>query len=164
MKAPKNPLPPAKNPAAWPGISRLKDLSIFIGWIGGLLLIGGLCWFLSRPLRSHLLMQAVNKVLIQADDPRRLTAPVPLPELKPGALRIGAWYVMDFSGEGSRAVVFTFIAEGNFFPCLAEINREGMVEKIMPLSRHGESIFRRLSPGSIRIYKRRIEGIEGENL
>jgi hypothetical protein len=157
---------PKKSPSAVssienPRILRLKDVSIFAAWIGGILLIGGLCWFLSAPLRSRLVMRAVNRVLTRIDDPRRLDAVIPLSELRPDALRIGSWYNMAFSREGSRAVVFTLIAEGCFFPCLAEINQEGRVENIVPLSRHGERAFRGLSPGSIQIYIRRLEGLKG---
>jgi hypothetical protein len=151
-------IPPSAE-ASW--IPRLKDASIFMGWIGGLLLIGGLCWFLSTPLRSRLLMKAVNRVLVRTGDSRRLDAPIPLSELGPKALRMGTWYGIAFSREGSRAVVFTFIAEGRFFPCVAEVNREGSVKEIVPLSRHGEAIFKGLSPGSLQIYIRRIEGIRG---
>jgi hypothetical protein len=147
-----------------PWMFRFKDLSIFAGWIGGLLLIGGLCWFLSAPVRGQLLMKAVNRVVARDGDPRRLDAPIPLPDLKPEAVRMGTWYTMAFSGEGSRAVVFTLIAEGRFFPCLAELNREGRVEEIIPLSGHGESIFGRLSPGNIQIYIRRIEGSIEESI
>jgi hypothetical protein len=156
----------SENPAVRPGIPRLRDGAICIGWIGGLILAGGLCWFLSQPLRSDLLMKAVNRVFIQTGDSRRLTSAIPLEELKPEALRMGTWYAMSFSGEGNRAVVFNFIGEGNFFPCVAEINQEGMVEEIIPLNSHGERIFRRLSPGSVQIYKRRIEGrkIEGRKI
>jgi hypothetical protein len=158
MKDSKNTPPASETLPARPGIPRLKDGAICIGWIGGLVLAGGLCWFLSQPLRSNRLMRAVNRVFIQTGDSRRLTEAIPPSELKPEALRMGTWYVMSFSGEGNRAVVFNFIGEGNFFPCVAEINSEGRVEEIIPLSSHGERIFRRLSPGSVQIYKRRIEG------
>jgi hypothetical protein len=142
-------------------IPRLKDLSIFIGWIGGLLLIGGLCWFLSAPLRAGRLLRSVNQVLIRSGDPRRLDEAIAPPELTPEALRIGTWYNMAFSGNGSRAVVFTLAAEGRFFPCMAVLNPEGGVEEIIPLSAGGEKSFGRLSPGSLQIYIRRIEGIKG---
>jgi hypothetical protein len=141
-----------------PRMFRFKDASIFAAWIGGLLLIGGLCWFLSAPLRSQLLMKAVNRVFARNGDSRRLDAPIPFADLKPEALRMGSWYTMAFSGEGSRAVVFTLIAEGQSFPCVAELNREGRVEEIIPLSGHGENIFGSLSPGNIQIYISRIEG------
>jgi hypothetical protein len=67
---------------------------------------------------------------------------------------------MAFSREGSRAVVFTLIAEGCFFPCVAEINPAGRVEEIIPLGREGEKTFRALSPGSVQIYIQRIEGVK----
>jgi hypothetical protein len=133
-----------------------------IGWIGGLLLIGGLCWFLSMPVRSRRLMRAVNQVLAGNGDPRRLDAVIPLPELAPEALRAGTWYNMAFSREGSRAVVFTFLGEGRFFPCAAEVNQEGKVEELIPLSGEGKRIFGELSPGSVQFYITRIEGIKGE--
>jgi hypothetical protein len=153
----KNIFPPAEKSR----IPRFKDMSIFIGWIGGLLLIGGLCWFLSMPLRGRLLMRAVNRVLARSEDPRRLDALIPLSELAPEALRIGTWYNMAFSREGNRAVVFTLLTGGWFFPCAAEVNSEGRVEGIIPLSRYGENIFKSLAPGSLQIYIRRIEGIKG---
>jgi hypothetical protein len=106
-------------------------------------------------------MRAVNQVLANGGDSRRLDAVIPPPELTAEALRIGTWYNVAFSGEGSRAVVFTFLAEGRFFPCAAEVNREGRVEEIIPLNREGERILRHLSPGSLQIYIRRIEGIKG---
>jgi hypothetical protein len=146
--------------AALSWIPRLKDLSIFIGWIGGILLIGGLCWFLSAPLRAGRLMRSVNQVFIRAGDPRRLAALIPASELTPEALRMGTWYSM-VSGNGSRAVVFTLAAEGRFFPCVAELNPEGRVEELIPLSTGGEQTFGRLSPGSVQIYIRRIEGSQG---
>jgi hypothetical protein len=153
----KNTLFSAENP--W--IPRLKDASIFMGWIGGLLLIGGLCWFLSMPLRTLRLMKSVNKVFILAGDLRRLDAAIPPSELTREALRIGTWYNVAFSREGNRAVVFTLVAEGRFFPCLAELNREGRVEEIIPLNKEGEKIFKTLSPASVQIYIRRIEGTKG---
>jgi hypothetical protein len=146
--------------AALSWIPRLKDLSIFIGWIGGLLLIGGLCWFLSAPLRAGRLLRSVNRVFIRSGDTRRLGEAIPSSELTPEALRIGTWYNM-VSGNGRRAVVFTLAAEGRFFPCAAEINAEGGVEEIIPLSAGGEKTFSRLSPGSVQIYIRRIEGSKG---
>jgi hypothetical protein len=137
---------------------RLKDASVFAGWIGGILLIGGLCWFLSTPLRTRLLMRSVNRVLTLSGDPRRLDAAIPPSELPSGASRLGTWYNMAFSREGSRAVVFTLMAEGRFFPCAAELNPDGRVEEIIPLTREGERTFETLSPGSVQIYIRRIEG------
>jgi hypothetical protein len=146
-------------------IPRLRDLAILAGWIGGLLLIGGLCWFLSAPLRTQRLMKSVNQVLALAGDPRRLDAVIPHSELSSEALRIGTWYTMAFSHEGSRAVVFTLIAEGRFFPCAAEINPAGRVEEIIPLSgERGEGKRQALSPGSLQIYIRRIEGIAIEGI
>jgi hypothetical protein len=52
----------------------------------------------------------------------------------------------------------------SFFPCAAEINGGGKVTELIPLSRHGEKMIKRLSPALIQMYIRRIEGHEGGNL
>jgi hypothetical protein len=150
-----------------PWIPQLKDVSVLIGWIGGLLLIGGLCWFLSGPLRARLLMNSVNRVLALSGDPRRLDRPLPFSELGPGASRMGVWYTVTGaggSGGPGKAFVFTVAAEGAFFPCAAEIDPDGKVKELIPLSRHGEKMIKRLPAGLIRMYIRRIEGAEGESL
>jgi hypothetical protein len=144
-----------------PRFPRLKDVSIFLGWICVLILIGGLCWSLSAPLRARLLMKSVNRVLTLSGDPRRLDSPVPLSALKPGSARIGTWYTLSAEEDEGRALIFILIAEGTFFPCAAETDPRGRVVEIIPLSRHGEKMFKRLSPGIIQVYIRRIEGTEG---
>jgi hypothetical protein len=149
-----------------PWFPRFKDISIFLGWIGGLILIGCLCWFLSAPLRDRLLMKAVNRVLTLAGDPRRLDAPIPFKELEPAGSRLGAWYTLIRDRDGrqdGRALVFTIAAEGTFFPCAAEIDSLGKVAEIIPLSRHGEKMLKRLPPGILQIYIRRIEGSGGNS-
>jgi hypothetical protein len=62
-----------------------------------------------------------------------------------------------YFSDGSRAVVFSFIGGGFFFPCVVVINPEGTVEEFIPLSSHGERIIRQVPPGILQIYTRRIE-------
>ena len=148
----------------------LKDTAVFSGWIAGLLLIAGLCWALTLPVRSRFMVRAVNRVLEQSGDYRRLG------ELSSsggaGSIAMGAWYTMtqtrrageggnesfnESFAEGTKAFVFTFIGEGTFFPCAAVIE-EGRVREFLPLNSHGERILKNISPGILRLYARRIEG------
>jgi hypothetical protein len=59
----------------------------------------------------------------------------------------------------SRVFVFSFIGEGTFFPCIALIDKDGKVKGFIPLNSHGQRIISRISPEILRIYARRIEGI-----
>jgi len=152
-----------------PRIPQLKDTMILIGWIASLLIIAGTSWILTQPLRDRFLVRAVNRVLEQSGDARALG------ELTSsgtsGSFIIGSWYTMmlarqmgaagtkDFS-DGTKAFVFSFIGEGTFFPCVAVVLPNGKVGEFIPLSSHGERIIKKISPGILRLYARRIEGAE----
>ena len=143
----KNPIP-----------SQVRDTMIFVGWIAGLIFIASLCWFLTQSARNRFLLTAVNRVLEQSGDSRRLAEPVPYGSLKAGSSGIGSWYIMKDVPEETTACIFTFIGEGAFFPCAAVVTAEGKVEEFIPLNNHGERILKRISPGFLRLYARRIEG------
>ena len=152
----------------------LKDTAIFFGWIAGLILVAGICWAVTQPVRNLFLTRAVNRVLEQSGDSRRLGELSP-----PGRFSslTGTWHTLtqfrqaDASGEnfaepqspfteGKKAYIFSFIGEGTFFPCAAIITADGKVEEFIPLSSHGERIFSRISPGILKLYARRIERIK----
>ena len=134
---------------------RLKDSLIFIAWVGGLLCIGGLCWFLSKPLRVEQLRQSVNRGWIETGYNYRLDAPVLPQALNSGQARLGTWYNM--SG-GNRALIFTLIGDGVFLPCAAIVNSGGKVIEILALGNDGEKLLGNISPGIMKLYIRRIEG------
>jgi len=144
---------------------KMKDLAILVGWISGLILIASLTWYFSQPLRDTLLIRAINKVLIQSGDSRLLTE-----KLTQKSAGTGAWYAMvnnttrqnanaRFFAEGTRAFVFVFIGDGYFFPCAAVVAPEGHVEEFIPLNNQGKRIIKQVSPGILRIYSSRIEGL-----
>jgi len=142
----------------------LRDAAIFAGWIAGLLLIAGIIWFFTQPVRDRFMVTAVNQVLQQSGDSRRLLAPIPPGALHAGASRLGSWYIMGGLPElpeGTKAFVFTFIAEGTFFPSLAIVVPGGTgVEEFIPLTNHGQRMFQRISPEILKLYSRRIVGAE----
>ena len=136
-----------------------KDTMIFLGWIASILIIAGVFWFFTQPLRNRLMLRAVNRVLIQLGDSRRL-AEESSPETG-SSLLTGSWFVMTgASAGGSKVVVFSFIGEGTFFPCAAVVSQDGKVREFIPLNSHGEKMLKRISPGILRIYTRRIEGAQ----
>ena len=167
MSSERNPIFASNGTKPNPYVPHLRDTIILFGWIASLLIIAGISWMLTQPLRDRFLIRAVNRVLEQSGDMRRLG------ELSPsgtsGSLIIGSWYTMilarqpvaagtkDFS-EGTKAFVFSFVGEGTFFPCAAVMLPNGKVEEFIPLSSHGERILKKISPGILRIYARRIEG------
>lgn len=138
----------------------LRDAAILAGWIAGIVLIAGLVWFFTQPTRDRFTVTAVNQVLLQSGDSRRLLAPVPPGALDAKVSRLGSWYTVYGLPEGTKAFLFTFIAEGTFFPCLAIVTPGGNVTEFIPLNNHGERVFRRISPEVLRLYSRRIVGAE----
>ena len=134
----------------------IKDTLIILAWIASILLIANILWFSTQPLRYRLMVRAVNRVLIQSGDSRRLIEPLS-PDRK-GSLLTGSWFTMlDETPIAKRVFIFSFIVEGTFFPCAAVMTQDGKVGEIIPLNSHGEKVLRRLSPGILTIYTKRIE-------
>lgn len=142
-------------------IPRLKDLLQLLGWIGGLILAGCLCWALTGSLRAERLRESVNILWTRAGDTRRLEAAIPAASLEPRAARLGSWFTLN---NGKRALVFTFFADGTFFPCAAIINTGARekVEELIALTANGIGPLDRVSPGLKQLYIRRIEGKNNE--
>jgi len=148
----------------------LKNTALLVGWIAGLVLVAGIVWFLTQPVRNHFLLKAVNQVLEQSGNPFRLGLPVSPAALNAGVSKMGSWYTMGLPGQagdidriqqdGTRAFIFTFIGEGIFFPCAAVVAPGGTVVEFIPLSSHGEKMLKRVSPEILKLYARRIEGYE----
>ena len=133
-----------------------KDSMIILAWIASICLIAGICWFTTQPLRNRLMVRAVNRVLVQSGNSRRLLEPSS--GERRGSLLTGTWFTMtDETPVRKRVLVFSFIGEGTFFPCAAVMTQDGRVEELIPLNSHGEKVLRRISPGIIKIYINRIE-------
>jgi hypothetical protein len=134
-----------------------KDTILILAWIASILLIANICWFSTQPLRYRLTVRAVNRVLAQSGDSRRLAEPSS--SERRGALLTGSWFTMlDETPAGKRVLVFSFIGEGSFFPCAAVMTQDGKIGELIPLNSHGKKVLERISPGILRIYTKRIEG------
>ena len=136
-----------------------KDALIILAWIASILIIANIFWFSTQALRYRLMVRAVNRVLIQSGDSRRLIEPSSRD--RKGSLLTGSWFTMlDETPVGKKVLVFSFIAEGTFFPCAAVMTQDGKVGELIPLNSHGEKVLRRISPGILKIYAKRIEGAQ----
>jgi hypothetical protein len=145
-----------------------RDTIKLFGWIASILIIAGLCWTLTQSVRNRFLTRAVNRVLEQYGDSRRVAELSSSVKIG-GASLIGSWHNMikarqqgtstndDFL-DGTTAFVFSFIAEGTIFPCVAVVDPMGRVQEFIPLNTHGKKILSRISPGILKLYIRRIEG------
>ena len=140
-----------------------KETAIFMAWIFALIIVAGTLWALTQPFKVRSLGNAVNRVLEQSGDPRRLD------EFSAngafGFFGTGVWFTLTgtqteevAASQGTSVVIFSFIGEGTFFPCAAVVNAEGRVVEFIPLNNHGKRIISRLSPEILEIHARRIEG------
>lgn len=142
------------------------DTAILAGWIAGLLILAGLMWVLTQPVRNRFLVRAVNEVLEQRGDSRRVEVMSGSPPA--GYFGMGSWYTMTpdparsgaSDSERTRVFIFSFLGGGSFFPCAAVMTPEGRVGEFIPLNSYGVRMLSRISPGIVNIYARRIEGIK----
>jgi hypothetical protein len=135
-------------------VSGLKDLGVFIGWLMGIFLLGGLLWYGTQHARANVMIRSVNTVLDALDDPRRLKDPLSFRSIQEQGGRFS------LVGTNGRAVVFSIITEGTFVPFVAMISPEGKVEELVPLTDNPGYVWERLTPGTITIHTRRIEAEE----
>jgi hypothetical protein len=138
---------------------RFKDSVLLLGWLGGIILVGCLFWLVTQPGRGRNLARGVNRAMILLKKDYRLGNPIPHRETSPAAARLGFWFTLEGGGnrEG-KVLVFTLTAGGSFLPCAAIVSPQGRMEELIPLNRRGEELLKRLSPGVIALWVRRIEG------
>jgi hypothetical protein len=150
-----------KNNAGAPVFSGIKDRAVFLGWIGGLIIIGGIIWSLTQPVRTRGLMRSVNRILSLGEDTRQLKAPFSFPRPTGSTGPLGNWYTLMDSGD--TFFVFTIMRDGILVLCGAQVSAEGKVVDIVPLSDHAKEVFADIPGGIIQTYIRRIEAsIPGE--
>ncbi|MDR2073560.1 MAG: hypothetical protein LBP60_09040 [Spirochaetaceae bacterium] len=144
---------------------KLKELGIFLGWIAGLFLIGGLAWFLTLPVRRRILIRNVNNSLRTAKEVRQLEAPFaadkPVPRWQAAkAAQLGSWYSL--SNSEDRAVIFSIMVEGLLAPYVVFVSPQGDIGYPIPLGAHSAQILDRLAPEVLQTYIDRLA--EGEAL
>jgi hypothetical protein len=146
-----------KNKSGVPVFSGIKDWAIFFGWIGGLIIIGGIIWSLTQPVRTRGLMRSVNRILSLGEDPRQLNAPLAVPRPFGSAGPLGIWYTL--ANTDDVFFVFPVIRDGILVLCGAQTSPEGKVVELLPLSDHAKQVFKDIPEGIIQTYIRRIEAL-----
>jgi len=132
-----------------PLVPRIKDRLIFTAWIAGIILITSLIWVFTLNTRNNILLNSVNLVLEQNNG--RLSGSLP----GAGSHRMGISFP---AGSNGSIIVFSFIAEGIIFPCIAVLDENGKVQEFIALNKQGQNILSRVSPTILALYSRRIEG------
>jgi len=131
----------------------MKDKLILLGWIAGLLLLISVIWFFVQPALTFNLMRTVNNVLINNNDPRRVSSYL---QTKSGKAEIfGYWYTIYNST--NKLFVFTTFRDGILVPLGAVVSSNGAVSEIMPLSAHAAQIFDAMPKSVLQMYVDRIE-------
>jgi hypothetical protein len=119
-----------------------------------LILAAGLLWFFTRPVRSAILVQSVNKVLDQSGIPLRLEEPLSRWGKSGRAAQLGQWFTV--SEDESRAVVFSLMDRGVPAAVLAVVSPNGEVDTLIPLSGNAVRLLPQLSPETLGLYIRRV--------
>ncbi|MDR1949543.1 MAG: hypothetical protein LBQ38_09130 [Spirochaetaceae bacterium] len=149
---------PLKSSGAKPGLGipgSLRSLGLLAAWIAGILVLGGLTWFFTQPVRDRMLLYSVNRVLAASDVSRRLGTPIS-PWRMPGrATQFGSWFTL--AGSGDWGVVFPIMINGIPASFFAAVSPEGAVGSLVPLSGNAVKALKYLPPGALGIYIRRIE-------
>lgn len=138
-------------------LSNLKDKTILLGWITGLLLLVSILWILTTPLQSQNLLRAVNGIFINNDDSRRVSAYIPHKSGK--ADLFGYWYAMYDSTD--KMFVFGIFQDGMLVPLGAVVSADGYVKEVLPLSAHAAQVFDNLPKSILQMYINRVENSGG---
>ena len=134
-------------------IQILKDRAVLLAWITGLLLLISVIWITTQPLQAYNLLRAVNSVLVNSDDSRRLGSYMKTKAGKAGLL--GYWYSMYNSSD--RMFVFGVFQNGILIPLGAVVSANDKVNEIIPLSAHAVQVYSEISGSIMQVYINRIE-------
>jgi len=123
-------------------------------WIVLIFLFGVLFWGLTSPVRHKVEINAVNKVLEEKKERRRLKDYIS-PWLLSGSFsEAGNWYTIE---DGSICVVFTILKDGISSPFLAIFNRSAKIDKLYPLSVNSALLLKSESDVVIELWSGRVE-------
>jgi hypothetical protein len=149
---------PLKSPGTPPEGGRqgaLRDLGVFFAWTAAILILGGLSWFLTQPVRGRMLQRSVNRVLEVSGPSRQLDAPIPSWGMPGRAIRLGSWFTL--KGSDDWGVVFPMVFNGIPASFLAVVSPVGEVVSLIPLGVNPEKALDSLPPEVLRVYFLRVK-------
>jgi hypothetical protein len=134
-------------------IKNLSETSVFAIWMAVFTLASALLWGLTAGLRNDITANMANKILADSGEERRIAQAVPAWHIPGNITQFGIWFTMTSQ---ENAVIFPYIAEGIFSPCLAIIGNDGKL-KLIPLTVNADRVISRGNPGHLRVLTERIE-------
>jgi hypothetical protein len=135
-------------------IKSLNENSVFAIWMAVIVLVCALLWGLTAGLRSNITINVVNKILSGEGEERQIEHAISMWHIPGNIAQLGMWFTMT---SHENAVIFPFIIDGIFSPCLAIIDNDGKIGKLIPLTVNADRVISRTSPGYLRILVDRIE-------
>ena len=134
------------------------DYGLVCAWFAVSLIVIGILGFLVNPARDRLVISSVNAALEKAGEKRRLSAPLS----KWGSDGRASLALSRFSLENGRggASVFTVTGGGAVVACVALVDENGRVERVLPLGTASAAAIERLPDGLLRSFILRIEETE----
>jgi hypothetical protein len=135
-------------------IRNLSETSIFAIWMVMFVLTGVLLWGLTGNLRNDITARTINKILDEEGEERKIVAAISTWHIPGNVTQFGTWYTMTSQ---ENAVLFSFIVDGIFSPCLAIIDNDGSLSALIPLTVNADRAVSRMNPGYLRIWIDRIE-------
>jgi hypothetical protein len=135
-------------------VKNLNKTSVFAIWMAVITLAGALIWGFTAGLRNNITANMVNKILADLGEKRRIEQAVSTWHIPGNIAQFGTWFTMT---SNENAVIFPFIVEGIFSPCLAIIDNDGKLGKLLPLTVNADRVISRSNPGYLLILTERIE-------
>ncbi|GMO47136.1 MAG: hypothetical protein Ta2B_29090 [Termitinemataceae bacterium] len=132
----------------------LNDGGIFCIWVFAILLAASLLWGLTGKSRAGITVNAVNRLLYELGEDRRVVSAINEFGMSGISLQTGKWFILN---SREKAVIFPLIVDGTLSPCLGIVSTEGLFTHIVPLSKNAEKSRERMSEGLLQIWIDRIE-------
>ncbi len=128
---------------------------ILAAWIVGILVLGGLLWFFTQNFRDNRMLRAVNAVLMNNNDKRRLVSRLTDGSEKRTSFqnyqRFSVW------DSSETAVIITLYDNAIPSVCAVFIDSNGKVIDMLPLNSHSVQVMARMEKRQLNMYKMHIE-------
>jgi len=130
-----------------------RKILLLSAWIGAVFIIGGSLWFFTQNYRTRLLVDTINKILVEYHG---ITVEA-LPGIysAPASVLGGQWFKVSDSSDS--IFLFTILRYGITASCAALIDSNGRVKNIIPLSDNARQLSEGLPLPVYDFYVYRIE-------
>ncbi|GMO54303.1 MAG: hypothetical protein Ta2G_13220 [Termitinemataceae bacterium] len=132
----------------------MREGEIFTIWAAVIILSGSLLWAFTSNLRNVITLRAVNQVLLEAGEDKRVVSIIKPWGQNGKALQAGIWCILN---NREKAIIFPLVVDGTFSPCLGIINGEGNLSNIVPLSTNSKTVIGRMSADVLQIWVERVQ-------